>query len=150
MNGSPETRHGLLAPIIVMIVGAGLVAAIASLPFLVGPPNDDGLPDIAKFIGRFHPVVLHLPIGMLVWVFVRETLNVFSKCSDPPSSRTAMGFAAISAVVAALLGFVLYHSTPDYDRELVERHLYGGLAFACLSIAAYVIKVWVDAKNGSG
>ncbi|MEY5020444.1 MAG: hypothetical protein RLZ22_1532 [Verrucomicrobiota bacterium] len=150
MNGSPETRRSVLAPIIATIIGGSLVAAIASLPFVVGPPNDDGLPDIAKFIGRFHPVVLHLPIGMLVWVFVRETLNVFSKCSDPPSSRTAMGFAAISAVVAALLGFVLYHSTPDYDRELVERHLYGGLAFACLSIAAYVIKVWVDAKNGSG
>ena len=124
--------------------------ALASLPFLVGPPTRDGLPDLAKFVGRFHPVVLHLPIGMLVWVMIREGLNFLSKRSDSPSSLTAMGFAAASAVVAALLGFLLYHSTPDYDRELVERHLYGGVAFSCTAIAAYIVKIWVDATTGTG
>ena len=146
MNDSHQSRH----PIVITIVGVLLIGALAGLPFLVGPPSEEGLPDVAKFIGRFHPVVLHLPIGMLVWVLVSEVLNVFSKRSDTASSRTAMGFSAASAVVAALLGFVLYHSTPDYDRELAERHLYGGLAFCCASIAAYVIKVWTDTKQGKG
>ena len=141
-----QSRH----PIVITIAGTLLIGAIAGLPFFVGPPNQEGLPDTAKFIGRFHPVVLHLPIGMIIWVIVSELLNVFSKRSDAPSSRTAMGFAAASAVIAALLGFVLYHSTPDYDRELVERHLYGGLAFSCASILAYVIKVWADTKGGKG
>ena len=146
MTDSHQSRH----PIVITIAGTLLIGAIAGLPFFVGPPNQEGLPDTAKFIGRFHPVVLHLPIGMIIWVIVSELLNVFSKRSDAPSSRTAMGFAAASAVIAALLGFVLYHSTPDYDRELVERHLYGGLAFSCASILAYVIKVWADTKGGKG
>ncbi len=146
MNDSQQSRH----PIVITIVGVLLIGALAGLPFLVGPPSEEGLPDVAKFIGRFHPVVLHLPIGMLVWVLVSEMLNVFSKRSDTASSRTAVGFSAASAVVAALLGFVLYHSTPDYDRELAERHLYGGLAFCCASIAAYVIKIWTDTKQGKG
>jgi len=141
-----QSRH----PIVITIAGILLIGALAALPFVVGPPSEEGLPDTAKFIGRFHPVVLHLPIGMIIWVVVSELLNVFSKRLDAHSSRTAMGFAAASAVIAALLGFVLYHSTPDYDRELVERHLYGGLAFSCASILAYVIKVWTDTKGGKG
>lgn len=146
MTDSQQSRH----PVVITIVGILLIGALAGLPFLVGPPNQEGLPDVAKFIGRFHPVVLHLPIGMLIWVMLSESLNVFSKRPNAPSSRTAMGFAAASAVIAALLGFVLYHSTPDYDRELVERHLVGGLTFSCVSIAAYIIKVWVDVVDGKG
>jgi hypothetical protein len=150
MTDSRNPRCSIIAPVLITFSGVLLIAVLAGLPFLAGPPTENGLPDLAKFIGRFHPVVLHLPIGMLVWVVVRELLNVFKKRADATSSRTAMGFAAASAVVAALLGFILYHSMPDYDRDLVERHLYGGLAFACTAVAAYVIKVWVDAKAGSG
>ena len=150
MSDSQNPRRSVVAPVLITFAGILLIAALAGLPFLAGPPSEDGLPDLAKFIGRFHPVILHLPIGMLVWVLVREMLNAFSRRPDKPSSRTAMGFAAASAVVAALLGFVLYHSMPDYDRDLAERHLYGGLAFSCTAVAAFVIKVWVDAMSGSG
>lgn len=150
MTVSHNSRRRLIAPILITLVGILLIMALASLPFLIGPPTKDGLPDLAKFIGRFHPVVLHLPIGMLVWVLVREGLNFLSKRSESTSSHTAMGFAAASAVIAALLGFLLYHSTPDYDRELAERHLYGGLAFSCAAVAAYIIKVWVDVRQGTG
>jgi uncharacterized membrane protein len=150
MSDSQKPRRSVIAPVFITLAGILLIAALAGLPVLAGPPSDEGLPDLAKFIGRFHPVILHLPIGMFVWVLVREVLNAFSRHPDPPSSRTAMGFAAASAVVAALLGFVLYHSMPDYDPDLAERHLYGGLAFASAAVAAFVIKVWVDVAGGSG
>jgi uncharacterized membrane protein len=150
MTDSQKPRRSVIAPVFITLAGILLIAALAGLPFLAGPPTEQGLPDLAKFIGRFHPVVLHLPIGMLVWVLVRELLNAFSKRPEASSSRTAMGFAAASAVIAALLGFVLYHSMPDYDRELAERHLYGGLAFSCAAVLAYVIKVWVDSREGAG
>ncbi|MCU0777830.1 MAG: hypothetical protein MUF86_09230 [Akkermansiaceae bacterium] len=150
MTDTTNPRRSIIAPVLITLSGVILIAVLASLPFLAGPPREDGLPDLAKFIGRFHPVILHLPIGMLVWVVVMEMLNVFSKRGNAHSSRAAMGFAAASAVVAALLGFILYHSMPDYDRELAERHLFGGLAFACSAVAAFVIKVWVDSRAGSG
>ncbi len=117
------------------------------MPLVMGPPREEGLPDLAKFLGRFHPVVLHLPIGVLVWVLVQEALGLRSKGRSGPSSRTAAGFAAISAVAACTLGFLLYYSMPDYDRELAERHLWGGTLFACLMVTAYVVKVWVDAAG---
>ena len=135
---------------LVTCAGLLLIAALGSLPFLAGPPPEEGLPDIAKFIGRFHPVVLHLPIGMLVWVLIQEALSILPGNRDRSSSRTAAGFAAGSAVIAALLGFVLYYSMPDYDKELAEHHLQGGIIFSCLVIATFLVKVWVDATGGRG
>jgi hypothetical protein len=65
-------------------------------------------------------------------------------------TRTAMGLAAGSAAAASLLGFLLYHSMPDYDQELAQRHLFGGLLFTCMALAAYLVKVWVDSAGGRG
>ncbi len=136
--------------ILLTCAGLLLIAALGSLPFLAGPPSEEGLPDIVKFIGRFHPVVLHLPIGILVWVLVQEGLSLFPSKRGHSSSRTAAGFAAGSAVVASLLGFLLYYSLPDYDNELAERHLFGGILFSCMAVATFLVKVWVDASSGRG
>ncbi|RPJ34694.1 MAG: hypothetical protein EHM17_05540 [Verrucomicrobiaceae bacterium] len=136
--------------ILLTVGGVFLIAALGLLPFLVGPPPVEGLPEIVKFIGRFHPVVLHLPIGILVWVLVQEGLNLLPGKRERASSRTAAGFAAASAVTASLLGLLLYYSMPEYDKDLAERHLYGGILFSCLAVAAYLVKIRVDASGGRG
>lgn len=126
------------------------LAGLAAVTFFAGSPPEEGLPDLAKFIGRFHPLVLHLPIGMIVWVLIHETIVMFAGKRSRSSSLTAMGFAAFSAVAASLLGYLLYYSIPEYDKELAERHLYGGLLFTCLALAAWVVKLWVDEAGGRG
>ncbi len=150
MTESDTPRRSLKGPVFLTLVGLIVFAALAVLPFWAGPPPEEGLPDIAKFIGRFHPVVLHLPIGMLLLVLALETGRLFSKRKPGSSTQVAMFFAAASAVVATLLGFVLYYSMPDYDKELAERHLNGGIIFACGTVAAFVVKVWVDVAEGRG
>ncbi|WP_193214144.1 c-type cytochrome domain-containing protein [Luteolibacter marinus] len=149
MTETDTPRRSLVGPLFLTIFGLLLIAAMAAL-FWVGPPPEDGLPDIAKFIGRFHPVILHLPIGMLLLVLVLETGKLFSRKKPSSSTQVAMFFAAASAVVAMLLGFVLYYSMPDYGKELAERHLNGGIIFACGMVAAFVVKVWVDYAAGRG
>ncbi len=150
MTKANSHRGSLKGPVCLGLSGFLVIAALATLPFLAGKPQEDGLPDVAKFIGRFHPVVLHLPIGMLAWVLIMEVGNLFSKKPVRSSSRAPMLFTACSAVVAALLGFVLYYSMPDYDKELAERHRNGGIIFACGAVAAFVVKTWVDATGGRG
>lgn len=151
MSDTENPRRSIAGPVILTLGGLLLIGAIAGLPFWVGPPPEDGLPDIAKFIGHFHPVLLHLPIGMLLLVLVLETGRLFSRKKPSSSTQVAMFFAAASAVVAMLLGFVLYYSgAGDYGKELGERHLYGGLIFACCAVAAFIVKVWVDVAGGSG
>jgi len=150
MTESTPPRPSFAGPLFFSFAAILLIAVLASLPFLAGKPDEDGLQGIAKFIGRFHPVVLHLPIGMLVWVLLLETGNLFSRKPGGTSSRMPLMFTALSAVIAALLGIVLYQSTPDYDAELVERHLYGGLFFACATVATFAFKCWVDTLDGRG
>jgi uncharacterized membrane protein len=148
MTDSENPRRSIAGPIFLTIFGLAVIAALAMLPSWAGPPPEEGLPDLAKFIGRFHPVALHLPIGMLLLVLALEFGRLFSK-KPSSSTQVAMFFAAASAVVAVLLGFVLYYSMPgDYDKELGERHLNGGIIFACGTVAAFVVKVWVDVAGG--
>jgi uncharacterized membrane protein len=151
MTDSDKARPSLKGPVFLTLFGLLVIAALAVLPFWAGPPPDEGLPDMAKFLGRFHPVVLHLPIGMLLLVLILETGRLFSKEKAASSTLVPLFFAAASAVVAVLLGFVLYYSMPgDYGTELAVRHLNGGILFACVTIAAFIVKVWVDASAGRG
>jgi uncharacterized membrane protein len=151
MTDTDTSRRSLKGPVFLTLIGLVVIAALAVLPFWAGPPPEEGLPDMAKFIGRFHPVLLHLPIGMLLLVLALETGRLFSKRKPGSSTQVAMFFAAASAVVAVLLGFVLYYSMPgDYGTELAERHLNGGIIFACGTVAAFVVKVWVDVAQGRG
>jgi hypothetical protein len=57
----------------------------------------------------------------------------------------------ISAVVAALAGFLLYHgSGDDYaGNELAERHLWAGMAFAVAAIATWIARLWGDAMGAN-
>ena len=150
MTQPAPSRRPLIWNILLTISGLLLIAALGLLPVLAGPPPENGLPDLVKFIGRFHPVVLHLPIGILVWVLVQEGLNLLPGKRVRTSSRAAAGFAAGSAVAASLLGFVLYYSMPDYDKEMAEHHLNGGIIFSCMAVATFLVKVWVDAAGGRG
>ncbi len=175
MTESTPPRPSFAGPLFFSFAAILLIAVLASLPFCAGKPDEDGLQGIAKFIGRFHPVVLHLPIGMLVWVLLLETGNLFSRKPGGTSSRMPLMFTALSAVIAALLGIAgrdasraatfdlgfalgprlnaagrLADMSPDYDAELVERHLYGGLFFACATVATFAFKCWVDTLDGRG
>jgi len=151
MTDSDKARPSLKGPVFLTLFGLLVIAALVILPFWAGPPPEEGLPDMAKFLGRFHPVVLHLPIGMLLLVLILEAGRLFSKDKSASSTLVPLFFAAASAVVAVLLGFVLYYSMPgDYGTELAERHLNGGIIFACVVIAAFIVKVWVDVSAGRG
>lgn len=113
------------------------------MPVLAGAPDGDRMPDAVRFFGRFHPVILHLPIGMLTLVMVMEFGRIiFRKASS--STTIPMFFAAATAVVAVIFGFLLYQGGGYEGSALAERHLWGGIIFACLVISSFLVKVWAD------
>lgn len=132
-------------------LGGLLVAALViGLPYL-----DDFLGELAtspwgNFLGRFHPLALHLPIGMLVLVILMEFGKMF-RVEKGSSTQGPIFLTAGSAVVALVFGLLLQHSRPgEYDEVLLDRHLWWGVVFTCLLIAAFVTKVWVDWAGGEG
>lgn len=98
--------------------------------------------DLITFIGRFHPLWVHLPIGFLIIAVFFKAYVVFGK---KPAMQEAVNFSlllgAISALVAAVLGLLLSQSG-GYDGDLLDIHLVAGWMTVIISGIAW----WVN-KN---
>lgn len=123
------------------------------MPYLAGPPAGDKMPDFVRFIGHFHPVLLHLPIGIFVLILVQELGAIFGKRTDPAGNTSLfpLFFGAVSAVIAVIAGFLLYHGHgEEYGGSAIAgRHLWGGLIFAVAAIITFIFKAWSVAMNGN-
>ncbi|MEK6476345.1 c-type cytochrome domain-containing protein [Catalinimonas sp. 4WD22] len=104
--------------------------------------------DLVLFFGRFHPLILHLPIGFLLIAFVLEILSRFKRFE---AYKPAVGFVlflgAISAVVAAALGLMLAQGG-GYGEELLSLHQWLGIAAAVTAIVAFLLN-WQASKQAS-
>lgn len=102
------------------------------------------MPDMVRFLGRFHPVLLHLPIGVFALIALQETGAIFlrKRGERRETPLFPMFFGAVSAIVAVIAGFLLYHGGGYEGNDLAERHLWGGLAFAVASVLVLIVKAW--------
>mgnify|MGYP001788428231 FL=1 len=123
------------------------------MPLLAGPPDGDKMPDIVRFFGHFHPVVLHLPIGVFALIIIQELGAIFGRRHhEQPATRALfpLFFGAASAIMAVILGFMLYHGGVEYsDNAIAERHLWGGLIFAIAAVTTFIIKAWTMALSAN-
>jgi mono/diheme cytochrome c family protein/uncharacterized membrane protein len=78
-----------------------------------------------QFFGRFHPLVVHLPIGFLVLLPLLEIVG-----RKRPALREAAGFVLLLAFVSCLgaiaLGYLLAYGSGDQGATVV-RHMWGGI-----------------------
>lgn len=93
---------------------------------------------ITEFIGHFHPVLVHLPIGILLLASLLFFLSAKEKYQ---SLRPAVGISllagACSAILSCISGYLL-SSSDDYDQQLVSLHQWMGIATAFISLLAYL------------
>ena len=100
--------------------------------------------DLITFIGRFHPLWVHLPIGFLIIaVFFKAYLALGKKPTMQEAVNFSLLLGAISAFVAAVLGFLLSQSG-GYEGELLDIHLIARWITVLVSGIAW----WVN-KNES-
>jgi len=138
-------------PIPLGVLGFALVnlAALGLLPFLqLG--DGSNIPRLALFLGRFHPVVLHVPIGMILLAIILEHAHVRGLRRWIPkipagTSTFLIFFAAMSASVSTVLGWMLSYSG-GYEPVLLQRHFIAGLATGIGANLALLVKVIADAR----
>lgn len=95
--------------------------------------------DWLLFFGRLHPLVVHLPIGLLVAVVLAETIAVFQRPEKVILLRKVLVLcAALSAIVSATVGWFLA-SEGGYAQGLLFWHRWGGIAFAALMLLGFVL-----------
>jgi uncharacterized membrane protein len=97
--------------------------------------------DTTLFLGRFHPLIVHLPIGFLLLAAI---LFVFSFLKKYAFLRSALPiilfFGAISAVAAAVLGWLLA-TEGGYQESTLAWHQWMGISVAVVAVAAWV---WIS------
>ena len=87
-----------------------------------------------EFLGRFHPLVVHLPIGLLVAVGLVEARTWWQGARQPDAARGVLLVAATAgAVVAVGLGLALAQGG-GYDAEQLAWHQWLGIALAVTGI----------------
>ncbi|WP_353722774.1 c-type cytochrome domain-containing protein [Dyadobacter sp. 676] len=94
----------------------------------------------ALFIGRFHPVLVHLPIGFLL---VAALIEIGRRTGKIVVSESAVVFvlfwSAVSATFACIAGYLLSLGG-GYDEDLLGAHMWKGIGVAVFAWVAWLVK----------
>ncbi len=103
--------------------------------------------DFVYFLGRFHVLMLHLPIGIIVVLFVLEWLSRKEKYRYlAAASPYLWGAMALSALATVLLGF-MHFAEGSFTGPSAEQHRMFGTVVAVLAAGVAFLRVSSFAEN---
>jgi uncharacterized membrane protein len=127
--------------VLALVLWGGLVALARWRP-----PDGREHGNLGQFVGRFHPLLVHGPVALIVLVAVMEAVGLGWR---RPDLRAAAGWilavAAVAAFAAAFDGWLLAWSGGYRGRD-VTRHMWGGVWLAAVCAAA----LWARPGPGAG
>ena len=85
--------------------------------------------EFLNYLGKFHPVILHLPIGALYLTFCLALLEKFFKSKYIIPIRFGLLFSFVFALISALLGFFLTLGD-NFSGQIVDIHMWLGISTA--------------------
>jgi hypothetical protein len=141
----PNQNRIRFALIISVLASLSLLAAAWGATCL----NSAELLSLLQVLGNMHPLLLHLPIGVFIYIFFAEGVNL--GLATVGSTRRiggltpAVSFGTLSAFAAAALGLLLYMQG-GYAAELATLHLRWGIAFAISTSVVWVLSLDPSAR----
>ena len=101
---------------------------------------ENGTNDFVIFIGRFHPLIVHLPIGFLILGFI---LHLVNKLEQFKNSDNIIDFSlllgGISALGACIMGYMLSLGG-GYNDDAVFLHQWAGISMTVVAFALLAIR----------
>lgn len=94
--------------------------------------------EILKYIGKFHPLVLHLPIGSLLMTFLLLLVSKFQKVTLEKAIRIGVDFSFAGALMASIMGYLL-SLDEAYDFNTLKFHFWAGIVTLILSFSLCVL-----------
>ena len=103
------------------------------------------------FFGRFHPVVVHLPIGFVILTWVLNTLAVFKKKEGfYDTLPVLLLLTAIASFISSVFGYLLSLSG-GYDELLLSWHQWTGIGFTFIVFVLWIFyKRWLKSGDVPG
>jgi uncharacterized membrane protein len=127
------------------IASACIAILLLSFPWILSADGQTHT-EWQQFLGRFHPLAVHLPIAFLLLVPLLEISGKFR-----PALREAaglvLGCAAVCSVAAVILGMLLAHGG-GFAHEAVRGHMWSGLALTITVILCSLIRPsWTSGRS---
>lgn len=89
---------------------------------------------IIEFLGRFHPVLVHLPIGILLLALLLQWLSRKEKYRVSHGSMQVIWIAgSCTAVLSCITGYLL-SLNGEYDEDIVSLHMWMGIGAAAVAV----------------
>jgi uncharacterized membrane protein/mono/diheme cytochrome c family protein len=110
---------------------------LALLPWIV---TLDGHPhaDWQQFLGRFHPLTVHIPIGLLVLLPLLELGGIFRPALRE-AAASVLALAFLGCLLALTCGLLLAHGGGQTG-TLVSHHMAGGIALTITVLLALLTR----------
>lgn len=100
-----------------------------------------------ELIARFHPLLVHLPIGILVLSLIIAIATRFEKWQSLRATLSiALFWGALSAILSCLSGFFL-SQLDDYDADLMYNHKWSGIGLAIVATGAWAAEKWLVSQK---
>lgn len=94
-----------------------------------------------NFVGRFHPLIIHMPIGLISLALIIEVASFFKGLAYLQKSQNfILWLCLLSGIVATLFGYFLM-AAEDFAGHAMDMHLYFGLAVVVCSLFALISSV---------
>lgn len=94
--------------------------------------------NIVQYVGRFHPLLVHLPIGILLIAILFGYMSRRESYSHlKGANHIVLFFGAVSATLACMTGFILTFSG-EYETPPAEWHQWMGISLAAVSWIAFL------------
>ena len=90
-----------------------------------------------EFFGHFHPLLVHLPIGILFIALILHWMSLKEKyASLRPALPVILLAGSVAAFASCITGYLLSISD-DYDQSMVNWHMWMGIAVTLVSLMLY-------------
>ncbi len=102
--------------------------------------------DFIFFLGRFHVLILHLPIGILLLAVVVEALSRRPRFAALVPAMSLLWLAgAITALATVALGY-MHASEPGFTGPAVNHHRWAGTLLALLAVLVWAWRLEAPAS----
>lgn len=94
---------------------------------------------IALDLSKTHPLIIHLPIGILFFAAFLYSLKLWKKDSSfDQAISLALGLSVISSLLSVVSGLFLAKGG-DYDPNYLNKHKWFGIGTAVITLILYVV-----------
>ena len=94
--------------------------------------------DWQQFLGRFHPLVVHLPIGLILLVPVLELAGRV-RPALLEAAMFVLSLSLLSCLLALTLGYLLAYGSGDAGAG-VSRHMWGAIALTIAVLGCVLVR----------